>query len=59
VRRPLCCDHAEEFAMRGLRRAVMAVLLGALVGAVLRLLGADVTPPDRGGWRELSGPDLR
>ncbi len=45
--------------MRGLRRAVVAVLLGALVGAMLRLLGADVTPPDRGGWRELSGPDLR
>lgn len=45
--------------MRGLRRALVAVGLGALVGAVLRLMGADRTPPQRGGWRELSGPDLR
>jgi len=45
--------------MRGVRRAVVAVLLGGLVGAVLRLLGADVTPPQRGGWRELQGPELR
>ena len=45
--------------MQGLRRAVMAVLLGGLVGLVLRMMGADSTPPDRGGWRELSGPDLR
>ena len=45
--------------MRGLRRAVVAVLLGGLVGMILRLLGADVTAPRGGGWRELSGPDLR
>ena len=45
--------------MRGLRRAVVAVVLGGFVGFVLRLLGADTTPPRRGGWRELSGPDLR
>jgi hypothetical protein len=45
--------------MRGLRRAVVAVVLGGLVGLVLRLLGAEQTPPRRGGWRELSGPDLR
>ncbi len=45
--------------MRGLRRALVAVLLGALVGAVMRLLGTDSVPPRHGGWRELSGPDLR
>ncbi len=45
--------------MRGVRRAVVAVLLGGLVGTVLRLMGADVTTPQRGGWRELTGPDLR
>lgn len=45
--------------MRGLRRAVLAVALGALVGAVLRLKGADPSPLERGGWRELDGDDLR
>ncbi len=45
--------------MRGLRRAVLAVLLGALVGAVLRLKGGEPSPLDRGGWRELAGDDLR
>lgn len=45
--------------MRGLRRALVAVGLGALVGAVLRVIGADPTPTERGGWRELRGPELR
>jgi hypothetical protein len=45
--------------MRGLRRALVAIALGGLVGAVLRLMGVDETPPQRGGWRELQGPDLR
>ncbi|HLU42455.1 MAG TPA: hypothetical protein VKZ55_08665 [Microthrixaceae bacterium] len=45
--------------MRGLRRAAVAVLLGGLVGAVLRIIGTAETPPQRGGWRELQGPDLR
>jgi len=38
---------------------VVAVLLGGMVASVLRLLGADATPPQSGGWRELRGPDLR
>ena len=45
--------------MRGLRRAAVAMVLGGLVGAVLRLLGTTETPPQNGGWRELQGPDLR
>lgn len=45
--------------MRGLRRAVVAILLGSLVGALVKLLGGDRTPPHTGGWRELSGPELR
>lgn len=45
--------------MRGLRRAALAVALGGLVGAVLRLMGSDNTPAEHGGWRELEGEDLR
>jgi hypothetical protein len=45
--------------MRGLRRALVAVGLGALVGAILRVMGADRTPTEHGGWRELREPDLR
>jgi hypothetical protein len=38
----------------------MAALgLAALVGAALRLRGTGGTPPRHGGWRELSGDDLR
>jgi hypothetical protein len=46
--------------MRAVRRAVMALGLAGLVGAVLRLRGTGGTPPQQqGGWRELSGDDLR
>ena len=41
------------------RRALVALGLAGLVAAVLRLRGAGGTPPQEGGWRELSGPDLR
>ncbi|HEX4979838.1 MAG TPA: hypothetical protein VFV35_07225 [Acidimicrobiales bacterium] len=42
-----------------MRRAVAALVTAAVVGAVLRLRGTGGTPPQGGGWRELSGPDLR
>ena len=42
-----------------LRRAIVALGLAALVAAVLRLRGSGGTPPQDGGWRELSGPDLQ
>ena len=45
--------------MRGLRRATAAVALASLVGAVLRLRGTGGTPPQNGGWRELTGDELR
>jgi hypothetical protein len=41
------------------RRALVALSLAGLVAAVLRLRGSGGTPPQQGGWRELSGPDLR
>ena len=45
--------------MRVFRRAMVALGATAVLAAVLRLRGSGGTPPQRGGWRELSGPDLR
>lgn len=45
--------------MRALRRAGAAMLLAGLVGALLRLRGTGGKPPQNGGWRELSGDELR
>ena len=42
-----------------LRRALIAVGIAGLLAAVLRLRGSGGTPPQEGGWRELTGPDLR
>ncbi len=42
-----------------LRRALLALGLAGLVAAVLRLRGTGGSPPQQGGWRELSGPDLQ
>jgi hypothetical protein len=36
-----------------------ALGIAGLVAAVLRLRGSGGVPPQQGGWRELSGPDLR
>ena len=44
--------------MKMIRRAVMALGFATLVAAALRLRGNGGTPPQSGGWRELSGPDL-
>jgi hypothetical protein len=45
--------------MAAIRRALVAIGLAGLVAAVLRLRGTGGTPPQSGGWRELSGTDLR
>jgi hypothetical protein len=41
-----------------IRRALVALGLAGIVAAALRLRGSGGTPPQSGGWRELSGPDL-
>ena len=48
----------SEVLMALLRRALVAVGIAGLIAAVLRLRGTGGTPPQDGGWRELSGPDL-
>jgi hypothetical protein len=45
--------------MRFLRRALVAIGLAGMIAGVLRLRGTGGVPPQGGGWRELSGPDLR
>jgi hypothetical protein len=44
--------------MKMIRRALLAIGMAGFVAAVLRLRGAGGTPPQSGGWRELSGPEL-
>jgi hypothetical protein len=45
--------------MRALRRAVVALITAVVVAGVLRLRGTGGVPPQGGGWRELTGPELR
>jgi hypothetical protein len=42
-----------------IRRALGALGVAALIAAVLRLRGTGGVPPQDGGWRELTGPELR
>jgi hypothetical protein len=42
-----------------LRRALAALAVAGVVATALRIRGTGGTPPRHGGWRELSGPDLR
>lgn len=41
-----------------IRKALTALAIAGLVAAVLRLRGTGGTPPQDGGWRELTGPEL-
>ena len=45
--------------MARLRRATTAVALAVVATVVLRLRGSGGRPPQNGGWRELSGDELR
>jgi hypothetical protein len=45
--------------VRLFRRIVLAVGIAAAIAAAVRLRGTGGVPPQGGGWRELSGPDLR
>jgi hypothetical protein len=42
-----------------IRRALVALGIAGGVAAILRVRGAGGTPPQRGGWRELSPDELR
>jgi hypothetical protein len=40
------------------RRAILAMALAGLAAFAVRIRGGKSASPQRGGWRELSGPDL-
>jgi len=42
-----------------LRRALVALGLAGGIAAVLRVRGTGGTPPQQGGWRELTPDELR
>lgn len=42
-----------------IRRALVAVGVAGGIAAVLRLRGSGGTPPQRGGWRELTPDEFR
>lgn len=42
-----------------IRRALVAIGIAGGVAAILRVRGSGGTPPQRGGWRELTPDELR
>ncbi len=42
-----------------IRRAFVAVVVGAAVAAVIRVRGRGGVPPQTGGWRELRDEELK
>ena len=46
-------------AVHAIRRAVLALGVAGIIAAAIRLRGSGGVPPQSGGWRELSGPELR
>ncbi len=45
--------------VKTLRRTLLALCGAGLVAGALRLRDTGKPKPEGGGWRELSGPDLR
>lgn len=45
--------------MKAIRRAAAALAAAGLIAGVLRLRGTGGVPPQGGGWRELTGKELR
>ena len=45
--------------MKTIRRAALALTLAGIATAAIKLRGGGEVPPQGGGWRELSGADLR
>lgn len=46
--------------LRAVRRSIFALGAAGVIALWLKFRGNDdMTPPEEGGWRELSGPDLK
>ena len=48
-----------RYSHRRFHEALLALGAAGVIAGFLRLRGTGGTPPQGGGWRELSGPDLR
>lgn len=44
--------------LSAIRRSLLALGAAGIVAVVIKMKGGDETPPNEGGWRELSGPEL-
>jgi hypothetical protein len=44
--------------MKALRRTLIALGATVVIAGIVRLRGSGGTPPQRGGWRELSPDEL-
>lgn len=44
--------------LSALRRSLLALAAAGAVALFIKLRGDEETPPNEGGWRELSGPKL-
>jgi hypothetical protein len=45
--------------MKAIRRVLVTFGIVGAIASIVRLRGSGGVPPQDGGWRELSGPDLR
>lgn len=45
--------------MKAVRRAALALVLAGIAGAAVRLQRGGPVPLQQGGWRELTGPELK
>ncbi|HEX2048901.1 MAG TPA: hypothetical protein VHF27_14140 [Acidimicrobiales bacterium] len=45
--------------MRAVRRAALALVLAGIAAAGVRFRRGGAVPVQQGGWRELSGPELK
>ena len=45
--------------MKAIRRGVLALVLAGIAGAAVRLQHGGAVPLQQGGWRELTGPELK
>ena len=58
-RAPFRGSGLESRPVKAFRRALVALAVAGIAAGIARLRGAGGVPPQTGGWRELSGPDLR
>ena len=54
--RDLPIPDRRRFAVKFLRRALLALSLASMIAGLLRVRGKGGVPPQEGGWREMRVP---